>query len=462
MTMLFQNSLRNLDSIFFRTNEREYTFGKVWAMIRHMRSFLSTTVNSPYLLVDAEQDPLRVFVCLVSSFYLDKTVCVFAGSSACARFESILNSLNYKFDSLPDRIPPDLSLQSDLVELEDNFSYPSGPKLVLLTSGSSGPQKGVVHSCDSLAAAAKAANDFFDLDLGDNWLLSLGADRVGGLMILMRCFLAGASVSYGGGRKTIEKDLLAFKPSCISLVPTQLHDCLSSSSATKILEKMKLILVGGAGISESDYVKAKRANIRLTLSYGLSETGAVCASLHRSTISRSHRDIGYPLPGWTFKLDHNNRLRISGEGLFIGYLDETGLRRTEKKYFLTNDRICENENGTYQFVDRSDLVFQTGGNKVSPLAIEQVLDSAWNENHLIVVGLDDHRLGKVPALVISGLQRPKIKDLDFNCFNLLEPYARPRKVLWNNTDESKQKPNRHQIQQKADAGRLEILWENEY
>ena len=60
---------------------------------------------------------------------------------------------------------------------------------IIFTSGSSGPEKAVVHSISNHFFSALGANEFMPLCSGDRWLLSLPLYHVGGLAIFFRILL---------------------------------------------------------------------------------------------------------------------------------------------------------------------------------------------------------------------------------------------------------------------------------
>ena len=65
---------------------------------------------------------------------------------------------------------------------------------IIFTSGSSGPEKAVVHSISNHFFSALGANEFMPLCSGDRWLLSLPLYHVGGLAIFFRILLSGAAM----------------------------------------------------------------------------------------------------------------------------------------------------------------------------------------------------------------------------------------------------------------------------
>jgi O-succinylbenzoic acid--CoA ligase len=69
------------------------------------------------------------------------------------------------------------------------------PSTIVFTSGSAGPPKGALHTFGNHYYSALGSNTNIALAPGDRWLHSLPLYHVGGLSILFRCLLAGATVA---------------------------------------------------------------------------------------------------------------------------------------------------------------------------------------------------------------------------------------------------------------------------
>ena len=64
-------------------------------------------------------------------------------------------------------------------------------RILLLTSGTSGTPRVAVHSLEELLKSAHTTLDFYGIDTGDRWPLTLPLCHVGGLQIALRCLLGG-------------------------------------------------------------------------------------------------------------------------------------------------------------------------------------------------------------------------------------------------------------------------------
>jgi o-succinylbenzoate---CoA ligase len=69
------------------------------------------------------------------------------------------------------------------------------PATIIFTSGSTGAPKAALHTFGNHYHSALGSNANIALRPGDRWLLSLPLYHVGGLSILFRCLIAGATVA---------------------------------------------------------------------------------------------------------------------------------------------------------------------------------------------------------------------------------------------------------------------------
>ena len=107
---------------------------------------------------------------------------------------------------------------------------PDAPATALLTSGSTGMPRAVVHTLANhlYSAIGSAAN--LPLERDDRWLMALPLSHVAGLSILFRCLLAGATalIARSGSFREDDRgpgDALALLPRAtrLSVVPAQLQ-----------------------------------------------------------------------------------------------------------------------------------------------------------------------------------------------------------------------------------------------
>ncbi|SMY10527.1 AMP-binding protein [Brevibacterium jeotgali] len=195
------------------------------------------------------------------------------------------------------------------------------PSLVLFTSGSTGPPKGVALSRDALVASARATEDL--LSGPGRWHLCLPVNHIAGLQVVLRALLAGApptvaSPAPGGGAgfdpsrfaEDLGRTLAAAgdDPVYTSLVPTQLTRVLRRPSSAEVLARTSAVLLGGASISPRLLETAAKAGVPIVRTYGMSETAGGCVY------------DGLPFPDVDVRIAGDGRIVLAGPVLADGYV----------------------------------------------------------------------------------------------------------------------------------------------
>ncbi len=141
------------------------------------------------------------------------------------------------------------------------------PATVVFTSGSTGVPKAALHSFGNHYFSALGSNANIALAPGDRWLHSLPLYHVGGLAILFRCLLAGASVALPEPGATLGRAIAG--STHVSLVSTQLLRLLREEDLDPA--GLRAILLGGSSIPPPLIDEALSHGLPIHTSYGLTE-----------------------------------------------------------------------------------------------------------------------------------------------------------------------------------------------
>jgi o-succinylbenzoate---CoA ligase len=295
--------------------------------------------------------------------------------------------------------------------------------LTLATSGSTGPAKEVLLPQASLLAAAAASHE--RLGGPGNWLACLPLTHIGGIQVLVRAFAAGLSATVlPSGNFTAEKFQTTARVFLhregrryTSVVPTQLTRLLAAGpQILDLLRQFDAILCGGGPSQPGLITAAKTAGINLIDSYGMTETsGGVIYH-------------GQPLPGVEIALDRDGRIEIGGSVIAQGYTSSSVsfFRRGNQPWFRSND-LGRFDSGRLIVLGRADDVLISGGEKVHPQAVEQLLSGLPGIEAAVVVGIpDDHWGERIEALVIGD--PPELPEIRRDVIAQLGPAAAPRAV----------------------------------
>jgi o-succinylbenzoate---CoA ligase len=267
--------------------------------------------------------------------------------------------------------------------------------LVVQSSGSTGRPKRVMLSADALLASAAASESA--LGGPGQWLLALPTTYIAGINVVVRA-IAGETelVELGEGPFTPELFVAAASRLTehvrfVSLVPTQLHRLLESPDATAALARFDRVLLGGQATPPSLLARALDHGVRITRTYGSSETSGGCVY------------DGRPI-GTTRVRIAAGQIEVAGPVLAEGYLDDP--ERTEAtfvidegtRWYRTGDAGSVTD-GVLAVAGRLDDVIISGGVKVSLGEVEAVVRSITGLDNAVVVRAPSLEWGEVPVVV---------------------------------------------------------------
>ena len=309
---------------------------------------------------------------------------------------------------------------------------------LLFTSGSTAAPKVVAHSLEAHIAAARASGDRTPYGPDHRWLLSLPLCHVGGLSLLFRTVVAGATLVLPEPEDDLASALVKTRPSHLSLVATQLRDLLDDDEATAALTGCEAVLLGG-GPAPIDLIRAARdRGVALRRTYGMTEMGSQIAT------ETSGRLL--PLRGAEAMVDAQGELLVRGVGMFEGYLEEEELLQPlNHGWFATGDLAQIAADGALEILGRRDNQFVSGGENIRPEAIEAAL--AERGITAVIVPVTDERYGARPAaFTADGGAHDELAA------ELLPSFARP--IAWLTMPPLRgHKPNRRQLTQIAESER---------
>jgi O-succinylbenzoic acid--CoA ligase len=294
-------------------------------------------------------------------------------------------------------------------------SPPEQGWLCIRTGGSSGGLKFARHDELTLGVAVSGFQRHFGMSV-INAVGVLPPWHISGLMARLRCVATG-------GRyvdcewKTLERGEFPALPSSsasahagdggsanwvLSLVPTQLHRLLASAAAVAWLRQFRVIFLGGGPTWPELADAAARAQLPISLSYGMTETAAMVTAQQPAEFLAGDRSSGTPLPHASVQLGTDDRVVVAGESLFRGYFPE--IRAADA--FITADFGRIDEHGRLHLLGRSDTVIISGGKKIHPTEIEAALRASGEFEDVIVLGLPDAEWGEIVVACYPAASRP--------------------------------------------------------
>lgn len=263
------------------------------------------------------------------------------------------------------------------------------PFLCLATSGSSGQPKIAILSFQNMYFSALGSIRILELSREHKYLLSLPLHHIGGIIILFRVFLCGATLVLP--EKNLISQIASKKITHLSLVPTQLQRLLEKSSLISF-STLKYILLGGAPISPYLYEQISKYQIPVLFSYGMTEMSSTIAI-------GSTKDNLQILPYREVAISPFGEILVKGECLFLGYLGEKKIN--VRQWFHTKDIGFLSKEGYLSLLGRKDRMFICGGENIYPEMIEKVIYEVLNVDSTIVVGVPDYEYGTLPFAFIE-------------------------------------------------------------
>jgi O-succinylbenzoic acid--CoA ligase len=288
--------------------------------------------------------------------------------------------------------------------------------LLMKTSGSSGGPKVVMLARENLLASAAAVNQRLGFGTGDVWLCCLRLSHIGGLAIIHRWAVAGATLILHEGfdARVVARDLRRHAVTHISLVPPMLGRLLDTGAAPP--PSLRVVLVGGQALSPVLAERALDAGWPLFPTYGMTETTSqIATAAHALERVPADGRVGPLLPGVEIDprngLDTPSRLRVRGPMVMAGYANPARVpgQGLDNGWFETSDLGGIDMAGELRVVGRADDVLVIGGNNISLTRADGLLRAAPGVSDLAVVALDDAVWGHRLVVVYSG-------DLDEQTF----------------------------------------------
>jgi len=203
----------------------------------------------------------------------------------------------------------------------------------------------------------------------------------------------------------------------VSLVPTMLSAILDARDDKPFPDTMRVVLLGGGAASSTLLERARKLQLPLSTTWGMTESASQVATAFPGEIS-ADGFVGPPLP-FARVTQQDQTLHIQGP-LVGGSLQ-------------TSDRGAISDNGLIQIDGRDDDVIISGGKKFNPREIEEALTRHPAIAEAGVVGVPDEKWGeRIAAVLVSppGLEALSSDEVLLWCREHLGAHHTPKEVHW--------------------------------
>lgn len=274
--------------------------------------------------------------------------------------------------------------------------WTDGGSVHFQTSGSTGAAKQVVLEKEALLVSARAVNEWLRVDSSSVWGLALPLNHVGGFGVAVRAYAAGCGLAVYEGKwnaACFAKWIADNGVTHVSLVPTQIHDLLAAGLHAP--PSLYAVVVGGGRLSDEVGQTIRDKGWHVLASFGMTEAASQIATQSLAYIGLPFADSPLEiLPIWEAEESSGGLLRIKGNALFSGTIEQGIFRRREGEWFATNDRVTVS-GGTLIPQGRADSLVKVMGELVDVEAVEkrflELAQGTIREGSFAVIPIPDDR-----------------------------------------------------------------------
>ncbi|MEU4802099.1 acyl-CoA synthetase [Actinosynnema sp. NPDC023587] len=337
-------------------------------------------------------------------------------------------------DSAPDLVVDDVLPSGPAVDLPE----PDGeaPALIVYTSGTTGPPKGVVLPRRALASNLDALAAAWEWTADDVVVHGLPLFHVHGLGVgVIGPLRRGGTVHHlGSFSVAAAAEALDTAGTVLFGVPTMYHRIAAAPEHAPAFARARLLVSGSAPLPVIVHARLEElTGQRVVERYGMTET--LMNTSVRASGDRRPGTVGPPLDGVEVRVvgDEPGEIEVRGPNLFLEYLnlpDATREAFVDGGWFRTGDLAVVEPDGALRIVGRraTDLI-KSGGYKIGAGEVENALLEHPGVAEVAVTGEPDEDLGeRIVAWVVPTGAPVAEGELADHVARLLTPHKRPRVV----------------------------------
>lgn len=284
-----------------------------------------------------------------------------------------------------------------------------GDALLMWTSGSAGPPKGLVKSGEAVVSNVAATVAAMRYREDDVLLPLLPLTHQYGMSLVLAWWLVGCDLLVGNHRRPLAalRQALPMRPTVVDAVPPVFHlllPVLEAEGVGSVGPAVRLWCVGGSPLSPLLASEFRRITGHPLLDgYGSSEAGNVALAT-----LEDDRDLGRPLPGVELAIrapggepcstGELGEVWLRSPYLFSSYLGSDRAPCTPEGWYRSGDVGSLDEAGRLRVIGRASAVHR-GGFTIYPASVE--LRAAAVGVVLLMVALPDERMGAHLTAVVE-------------------------------------------------------------
>lgn len=307
---------------------------------------------------------------------------------------------------------------------------------IMFTTGTTGAPKGVVLTHENIAASARNINAYIGNDTEDVELLALPVSHSFGLGRL-RCVLSkGGTIVLLGTFANVKRFYAAldeYHVTGFGMVPASWAylKMMSRDKIRNYADQLKYIEIGSSFMSIEDKKMLIEwlPSTRICMHYGLTEASR-SAFMEFHEYAENLSSIGKAAPNVDIRII-DGEICVKGEHVTRSYWNESSERIAQDfhgDYFRTGDSGWMDEDGHIYIKGRIKEMINVGGEKVSPMEVEDVLNAIPQIKESACCAMPDKVMGEVVEAFI--VEASPITDAEI--MEIIKPqlenYKWPKKI----------------------------------
>ena len=329
---------------------------------------------------------------------------------------------------------------------------PDDPGLIIYTSGTTGEPKGSIFTQRNMVHDARNVINIWEITESDVLCHALPLFHVHGLCFQLHTALMAGShtvmLDSFSPEKVIEvltKKEEEYVCTLFMAVPAMYGKLMDYVGEKNLdFEHIRLWTSGSAPLLVKDFEKIKRVFGKEPVEReGMTETGMNFSNPVRG--ARKPGSIGLPLPDLQVRIvdpetfvdvvpGKTGEIWLKGPAVSPGYWrkPEETAKAFEKGWFKTGDLGRVDEDGYYYLTDRIKHIIISGGENISPMEVETVINQFEGVVESSVVGIPDEKWGEkvVAAVVTKPDSRIKGQEIQKFCKEHLHNWKCPKEIVF--------------------------------
>ncbi|MGK0468665.1 AMP-binding protein [Clostridium sp.] len=446
--------------------ENEISYKEIFENVNKKASFITNkglSKKDAVLLVSAN-----------SNFFIENYFGIIKSGAICVPINPDLNSNQIKFivDSLNIKlifsqnkftskikqlVSDDVEIYTESFEYNDidtckdnhSIDIKEDVAVILFTSGSTGKPKGVMLTHHNLMFNTNSIIDYLSITKHDRVEMVLPFYYCYGTSILHTHFRVGGSIVINNRfmfPQTVIEDINKYNCTGFSGVPSNFQILLRMTDIKKTkLPTLRYITQAGGKLSDIfikeliDILKG----VDIFIMYGQTEATSRLSYLPPHLINKKMNSIGKGISGTELVVLNSEGKKVGpgeigeiaarGGNIMKGYFNDNSetTKVIRSGYLYTGDLAKVDGEGYIYIVSREKNIIKSGGNRISPKEIEDVIAQIPQVVECAVIGVYDDLLGeavKVFVVLIENKSSIDFKYISEFCKKQLPSYKAPRYI----------------------------------